>query len=175
MTQRSLREFSGVSPTWVQFQAAKRQYELRVGDAVAATLRWENAWGSLATGETAEGQWTLKRAGFLRPRVTVRVAGSDPDVAVLLLGWGGSGDVRLADGRQFLWAPTSFWHSEWAFTTSGGEPLLVFKPKFALMRSETEIEIKAQALSLPELSLLAILGWYLMVLINEEVAAAEIP
>jgi hypothetical protein len=175
MIFRSLREFADVSPRWVQPDVMDRRYELRAGDAVLGTLCWENLWGSLAKGETAEGRWTLKRAGFLRPRVTVRVAGSDAQAALVTLHWDGNGDVNLADGREFRWTRMSFWHSEWAFTTTGGEPLLVFRPKFAMMRSEAEIDIEAQALSSPELSLLALLGWYLMVLINEETAAAGIP
>jgi hypothetical protein len=175
MRFRSLREFADVSPRWVQPDVLDRRFELRAGDTVLATLCWENSWGSLATGETAEGRWTLKRAGFLRPRITVRVAGSDAEAAVVTLQWSGNGDVQLTDGHQFRWARMNFWHSEWAFTNTGGEPLLVFKPKFVMMGSEAEIEIEAQALSLPELSLLALLGWYLMVLINEETVAAGVP
>jgi hypothetical protein len=175
MKFRSLREFADVSPKWVQPDVIHRRYELRASDAVLATLHWENPWGSLATGVTSEGRWTLKRAGFLRPRVTVRVAGSDADAAIVTLHWGGTGDVRLADGHEFRWTHISFWHSEWAFTSTSGEPLLVFKPNFALMRMEAEIEIRGQSLSLPELSLLALLGWYLMILIHEETTAAGIP
>jgi hypothetical protein len=152
-----------------------RRYELRAGNAVVATLCWETAWGSLATGETAEGRWTLKRVGFVRPRVTVRAAGSETQAAMVTLDWAGNGDVQLADGHEFRWARMGFWHSEWAFTGTGGQPLLVFKPRFVMMRSEAEITVEAQALSLPELSLLALLGWYLMVLINEETAAAGVP
>ena len=152
-----------------------RRYELRAGDAVIATLGWETAWGSLATGETAEGRWTLKRAGFLRPRVMVRMAGSKTQAAIVTLHWDANGDVKLADGHEFRWTRMSFWRSAWAFTDTRGQPLLVFKPKFDMLGSKAEIEVKAQALSLPDLSLLTLLGWYLMVLIHEETIGAEIP
>jgi len=175
MKCRSLREFADVSPRWVQPDVTDRRYELRAGDVVVATLCWGNPWGSLATGETAEGRWTLKRAGFLQPRVTIRVTGSDAQAGIVTLHWAGNGDVQLADGHAFRWTRTGFWHSEWAFTSTGGELLVVFKPKFVMMGFEAEIEIEARALSLPELSLLALLGWYLMVLINEETTAAGVP
>jgi hypothetical protein len=175
MKFRSLREFADVSPKWHQPDAIHRHYELRADDALIASLRWERPWGSLATGQTAEGTWTLKRAGFLRPRVTVRAAGSDSDAAIVQLQWGGIGDVQLADGHHFRWTRVTFWHSEWAFTDAGGEPLLVFKPNFTKMRREAEIEIGPHSLALPELSLLSLLGWYLMVLIEEETNFAAIP
>jgi hypothetical protein len=69
MSLRSPREFADVSLRWVQPDVVDRRDQRRAGDAILATLRWENLLGSLATGETAEGRWTLKRAGFLRPRV----------------------------------------------------------------------------------------------------------
>jgi hypothetical protein len=175
MRFRSLREFADVSPSWVQPDVLDRRYELRADDAVIATLGWETTLGSLATGETAEGRWTLKRAGFLRPRVMARVAGSKIPAATVTLHWDGNGDVNFADGHEFRWARMSFWHSEWAFTSKDGQPLLVFKPKFVMLGAGAEIEIEAHALSLPELSLLALLGWYLIVLIHEETVAAGIP
>lgn len=175
MTFRSLREFADVSPKWVQTDVSHRRYELRARDVVLATLRWENPWGSLAAGETAEGRWTLKREGFLRPRVTVRVAGSDADAAIVALHWGGTGEVKFADGHEFLWTYMNFWRSEWAFTSTGGEPLFIFRPNLAVTRTEAEIEVGGESLSLPELSLLALLGWYLLILIHEETAKVGIP
>jgi hypothetical protein len=47
-----------------------------------AVLRWAKRWGSLATGESADRYWSFKRVGFLRPRITIREAGSDSNVAV---------------------------------------------------------------------------------------------
>jgi hypothetical protein len=175
MSFRSLREFADVSLRWVQPNVVDRRDQRRAGDAILATLRWENLLGFLATGETAEGRWTLKRAGLLRPRVRVRLAGSDAGAALAALHWGRDAVIKLADGREFRWTCTSFWHSEGDFTTTGGEPLLVFRPRFAAAGSEAEIGLEAHALSLPKLALLALPGWHLMVLSHEETAAAAIP
>jgi hypothetical protein len=176
MSFRSLREFPDLLPRWVQRDLADRRYELRAGGSVVATLRWERAWGSLATGETAEGRWTIKRTGFLRPRVTVREAGSETQVALVSLHSGGTtGEVKLADEHEFRWNGMTPHRAECAFTSVAGEPLVTFRPRFVMMQSEAEIEIEKRALALPELSLLALLGWYLIVLINEETVAAGVP
>lgn len=175
MKARSLREFADVSPTWVQTDPLRRSYELRAGDVVVATLHWTHPWGSLATGETGEGHWTLKRTGFLRPRVIARVRGADTDAAVVAMHPGGSGEVTLADGHQFRWTPMNLWRSEWAFTTNEGTRLIVFKPNLALARTEAEVKVEQHALALPDLSLLTLLGWYLLILTHEETAAAGIP
>ncbi len=67
MKARSLGEFGDDLATWVQPDPAGRFNELRSSDVVVANLRWENFKRCLATGETAEGRWTLKRVAFLRP------------------------------------------------------------------------------------------------------------
>jgi len=57
---------------------------LRAGDDLVATLRFQR--GSLADAEAEGHHWTFKRQGFWQPRVTVRLAGSDADVAVFRSG-----------------------------------------------------------------------------------------
>ena len=137
-----------------------------------ATLRWQKAFGSLALAETASGTWTFKRSGFLRPKVTVRVPGSETEVAVFTAGWGGEGTLSLPNGRSYHWQSTNFWQSKWAFTDEAGEPLVQFKAEFAFFKLSAEVNVKPGAVALPDLSLLAVLGWYLMVLLSDDTAGA---
>jgi hypothetical protein len=74
-------------------QSGKLASRLVADGQTIATLSWAKSWGSLATGESAEGEWTFKRIGFLRPRVTVRETGSDADLAVFSISWTGDGTV----------------------------------------------------------------------------------
>jgi hypothetical protein len=171
---KSIHEFANQELLWVQPKALQRTYELRAGDDVVATLRWEKAWGSLVTAVTAKRQWTFKRVGFLHPRVTIRQAGSESDLALVELRWHGGGDVQFANGRRFHWRNTSFWRGEWAFITLEGEKLIQFKHRFSLTKMKGHVEIEAGARALPELSLLAALGWYLMGLMSEDAAATTI-
>src|SRR6266849_9596869 len=82
--------------------AGKLASRLLADGEVAATLTWARSWGSLATGKSGGSEWTFKRLGFLRPRVTVRGTGSDSNLAVLSINWAGEGA-----GGVFRWRDVS--------------------------------------------------------------------
>ena len=137
-----------------------------------ATLRWREVFGSLAEGETTTGHWTFKYCGFFRPRVTVRPAGQDVDAAVFMrTQWGGSGLVEFPDGRKFRWFRTSFWSATYTFAELHGATLLQFQLDPNWLGTSAKLEIKPAAKGLPELSLLALLGWYLLILRNRNSSA----
>jgi hypothetical protein len=169
---RTIRDVAGEALRWAQPSAFKREYELRAGDEALATLRWQKTFGSLAVAASADGAWTFKRSGFLSPKVTVRRPGAEAEVAVLKPGWRGEGTLELAAGRRYQWRNTSFWRSEWAFTDEAGEPLVQFTPEFAFFKQAAEVKVETRAGSIPDLSLLTLLGWYLMVLMSEDAGAA---
>jgi hypothetical protein len=157
---------------WQQPHAHERRYELRSGDDTLATLRWEKGCGSLASAASADGQWTFKRVGFLQPRVTVRAFGSDAEVATFHPTWRGDGTLEFRDGRSVRWATTNVWHTEWAFAR-GGDTFLRFSPRgglSGLIKHEAQMEIVPAATTFPDLSLLALLGWYLMLLASDDAA-----
>ena len=86
--------------TWVKPRALRAEYQLIADGKALASLRWEKALGSLARAEAADGRWTFKRVGFLRPRVTVRAEGSVADVAMLEPG---TGILQFSDGHTYHW------------------------------------------------------------------------
>jgi hypothetical protein len=132
-----------------------------------ATLTWAKSRGSLATGESAEGDWTLKRLGFLRPRVTVREAGSDTDLAVLSMNWVGEGAVVFSDGETFQFERSGFWHPQWSMSDSRGGRLLLLKPDVGWKKKKADVQIEDAPTPSKRISLLAILGWYVLILISD--------
>jgi hypothetical protein len=163
---------AGQELIWTRVSKSPLVYELRAGDITVAALRWQH--GSLAEAETADGQWTFKRAGFWHPRVTVRVPGSDADVALFAANWHGGGSLHLAAERQFAWSAANFWHSQWAWKDAAGLPLMTFTSKRGTAPAEGQAEVALAALDLPELSLLAPLGWYLLLLQARDDQAATV-
>lgn len=164
---KPVAEFAGNTLTWVQHKALERSYELRYGGEIVASLRFEKAFGSLATAKSVDGAWTFKREGFLKPRVTVRTPGSEANLAVFHQNISGGGILQFQDGRRYLWRCTSFWGSEWAFLTAEEHRLVQFRLNASLFRSGAQTSILASA---ADASLLAALGWYLLVLTAEETA-----
>ena len=171
---KNLRDVISHPMQWMQASAAERTYELRAGDDVVATRRWQKARGSLALAESVEGKWTFKRTGFFSPRITVRAVGTESDIAVFTPdGFAGRGTLELADGGKFRWATMSFWRSQMAFCSEAGQPLVHYKPESALQLAAAKVEIEQAGAAIPELSLLVLLGWYFMLLMAEDSIATS--
>ncbi|HEU5099973.1 MAG TPA: hypothetical protein VFU22_13185 [Roseiflexaceae bacterium] len=154
-------EFVGQDITWLQPAPPVRAYELRVGAAVLAILRWHEPAGVLATATAADGRWVFNRE--LRPRSYIAVQAASADVAIFEHGWEG-GVLRFADGRSFRWGCNSLtMRSEWV--DEGPILRIVAKPGFPPAAGHLVIEPPAAAR--PELELLALLGWHLMLLAGD--------
>ena len=135
---------------------------------IYAKITWVKSWGSLATGESADGRWTLKRVGFLRPRVTVRIDGSQSDLAVVKMDWNGGGNVAFTDASSFNFIRAGFWHPELVLADSMGGKVFTMTPSTGLGRMGATLELENEAArSSWRTSLLAIVGWYLSVLVAE--------
>jgi hypothetical protein len=166
-----MRRISDVSDrplTWTQPRPRRREYELRAGEELVATLRWGR--GSLAVAEAAEGRWAFERAGFWRPRVTARRGEARDACAIFGLGWTGGGTLAVPEGRRFAWSPANIWHTHWAWRAADGGALVRFGSRQGLTRVEGEVEVEPAAVALPHLPLLVPLGWYLLVLLAQDTA-----
>lgn len=166
---RSISRLETSLLTWLP--VGRRSYQLQGGDELVATLDWSRPRGSLATGEAADGIWTFKRAGFLRPRVTVHIEGQETDLATLHLSRGRQGRLEFADGRRFTWGPTRARRQQVAFSDPDRNSVVSFLPRTKRFQYFAEVEIGPGQQGLTELSLLALLGWYRLVLQMEEDAA----
>jgi hypothetical protein len=166
---RPISETVGEELLWVQPAARRREYELRAGDDVVATLRFQR--GSLADAEAEGEHWTFKRQGFWQPRVTVRVPGSDADVAIFRPHWAGGGTLEFASGRTTRLSSANFWQSEWVWQEKD-QPLILFKGRHGIVKARGAVEIHSGSAGLPDTPLLVLLGWYLILLHADDSSAA---
>jgi len=155
---------------WVQPAARKREHELRAGDGVVATLRFQR--GTLADAEADGHHWTFKRQGFWHPRVTVRVAGSDDDIATFHPHWTGGGTLELADGTTLKLRSANLWQSEWVWLDKD-QPVVRFKGRHGIVKASGSVEVHTGAGGRADLPLLVLLGWYLILLYADDAAAAS--
>ena len=174
----TLNVTSGTRPFWCQPKALQRSFELREGNRLLGTLHFATSCGSLATASLAAGEWTFKRTGFLHPRVTVRRRGQEADLAVFRpKGWGVEGELRFAGGRSYGWKAANFWSTKYVFLDGSGKALVTFKSgaeesKWSdLFKCQALVEIDPSANELEELPLLVSVGWYLMILDQEDATA----
>lgn len=164
---KRISEFSGKPLQWKQPHVTSAAFELKSNEELLATLKFSNAFGSLATGECADGSWTFKRVGFLNTHVSIRVAGTENDIAVYRNStWSQGGTLELPDGRRIN-ANSNFWHSQFEFTGESGDPILRFT-NIGGFKLHAELEFLPPAALLTELPWIVILGWYLTVMMYHD-------
>ena len=164
-------ELIGQELGWVQPRALKMEYELRIGDMVAATLHFRSSFGSFATATSTEGSWTFKRIGFWQTRATIRASGAETDLAFFRnISWSGGGTLEFPDGRKYP-ANTNFWATQYEFKTEAGESLIRYKKIAAMLHLTCQVEISELARNVAELPWMVSLGWYLTVMMQMDSAA----
>jgi len=163
---------------WLQPKTLDRYYELKARQQLLARLTFRSSLGTLATAETADGEWTFKRVGFLNPRVTVRVAGIDTDLAIYQPKFWGDGVLTFKSGIAYAWKPVNFWRTDWSFFNAEEDEVLAFKSGVEQERLRDMFKTQYTLVRLgagPErelLPILATLGLYLLILHQEDAAAA---
>ena len=167
---KAIREAVGQDLQWSSKQVglfAEDEFELRAGDEVFALLHAREKGTDWTCGEAADGRWTLQ-SRYIGPGeiVVIRELDSQADIAVVKRGrkhglfQRGNDYLAFLDGRIVTWKKASKWHDEWDWVDSDDRPLIHFQRGHHMV-------CEPLALALPELSLLVIVGWYLMQLQEE--------
>lgn len=156
---------------WNRLRWYKKDFELRAGDDPVGKLSFRSLWSYRASATSADGTWTLKRIGFWRPVITVRVSGSDADFAVFRYKrWMDGGTLEFRDGRTFR-ITDKRWATRFEVLSDRDDALMSLRASAWTDRT-AEVELGPETTRLPELSLLLLFGWYLAVLTREEAAGA---
>ena len=166
-----IANFIGLPLQWDRTSLFKAQYALRSGEILVAALAFRSVWGTLATAQSGDGCWTFKRVGFWQTRATIRPCDSDEEIAAFRNNtWSGGGTLLFPDGRQYP-ANTNFWQTQYEFTTEAGDSLIHYRNR-GLFGSSAEVTIFPQAQEVPELPWMVMLGWYLVIMMQNDAAAA---
>jgi hypothetical protein len=117
--------------------------------------------------------------GFFRPHVTVRNAGSDDDLAVYRPKWTGTeGELAFRGGAIFTWTVANFWATRYEIKESSGLTLIEYKSGGKdgglkdFFRSQAHVTITEIGRRYPQVGLLVLTGWYLILLQQSDAAAA---
>lgn len=174
----SLPLLSSAPLEWVQPKTFQNRYELRSGENLAATLEFPKTFGSLAIAAAADGRWTFKRVGFFSPRITIRIEGQEAELAVYHPKWTGTeGKLQFASGETYTWKVANFWATQFVWL-AGDQQLILFRPGIEdasmsdWFKTQARVEIQPEVGSLSRVSLLILLGWYLMILKQQDDTAA---
>ena len=164
---KAIREAAGQDLQWIRTKWWKNEFELRSGDEVLAMLHAREKGTDWTCGEAADGRWALKSRNIGSGEIVVITElDSQAEIAVIKRGrkhglfQRDNDSLEFSDGKILTWHKASMWHDEWDWVDSEGRPLIHFQRGH-------HVVIEPLALSLPELSLLVIVGWQLMQLQQE--------
>ena len=157
----SLLEATSQDLKWKRVKWWQREFELRSGDVVLAKLYRQRGTPGVI-GEAIDGQWSFRRRSFWNRDIVVIELATQTEIAVAK--GGRKKSVTFADGRLFTFKKTSTWRHQWVWLDNVETPLVQFQ-------SNKHVILEPAALSQPELSLLVILGWHLIVLQQDAEAA----
>lgn len=156
---------------WVQPQTLKMHYELRSNEELVAKLAFRSVMGSFATAESADGCWTFKRVGFFQTRATIRVCGSDAEIATFKNNtWSGGGALTLADGREFL-VTTNVWQTKLEIQIASGEALIHLHTSGIWQNSAT-VTITQTGRQMPATPWMVMFAWYVVIMMQMDAGGA---
>jgi hypothetical protein len=170
---KSLKEAGQEHLNWMQPKTTHQLFELKFNDDLYGTLLFPKSVGSLAEAETLDGKWSFKRVGFFTTRITVRKMGEENDIASFKPNMmASSGVLEFADGKKFQWHAANFWETKFEFKDANGETVVTFRsgieePKLKdWFKTQARVEIPEHKNNLPELSIMVLLGWYLIIVLQ---------
>jgi len=121
--------------------------------------------GSFATAESGNGCWTFKRVGFLQTRATIRVCGSDAEIATFKNNtWSGGGTLTLIDGRELL-ITTNVWQTKLDIQTADGKVLVHLQTR-GVWQNSASVDVTPIGRQMPELPWMALFAWYVIVMMQ---------
>lgn len=154
-----------VNPKWT-----KRQYSLQEGGMEVGHLGFTGPFGSLAMARVAGRSYTLKRTGFLHPRITVRKAELEEEIANLRAEWGWGerkGTLEFMSGLSLVFLGPSLKHRRWAFLLNDREAVTFHRNPRTLGVSGT-CSVQGMPKGYDPL-LICLIGWYFIILaVSEE-------
>lgn len=167
---KAIREAAGQDLQWSSKKVGlfeKEEFELRSGDEVLALLHAREEGTDRTCGEAADGRWALQSRNLGSGEILV-IAEQDSQARVAVVKRGRThgpfrredDSLEFSDGRIWTWKKVGWWHEEWDWLDSEGRPLIHFKRGHV-------VALEPLALTLPELSLLVIVGWHLLQLQEE--------
>jgi hypothetical protein len=159
---------------WKQVAFGAREFELRAGEDLVGRLYWPKWLSDRAVAKCADGVWLIDRLGFFRDKVVATDMGSRGRVGTFVPNWLGDGKLSLVNGREYQWYRIKAFSNSWAFVDKNDAVLIEFHDWMRCFKHEAEVKLRMGVTSLPEISLLILLGWYLAYMNIQDAAAAMI-
>ena len=157
---------SGGELAWIPSSTLRRDCDLVAEGETFGQLRWQSAFRATAIAACTEATWQFQLEGFLfRQWVTIQRYGDLKPEAVFQAYPSFNGVLEFRDGRAFHF-DSNFWLTKWIWCDSEGLERIRMDRHLTL-RTEGSLHLPADSLTLTELPLLTLLGWYLIQIVTD--------
>lgn len=155
---------------WKQKGWLWRESQLLTGDdEVVATLRRPRWWSRAVEVDGIGMRWQMERRGFWRQRIEITSLGTGESPARFDYRWTMTGGtLTFANGTSYVWKQGNLWGTKWVWTDAQGTPVMGFQTG-GVFRLGSDVHLDPNS---PAQTLLVFLGWYLILLHTEDVAAS---
>ncbi len=166
----SLRDCTGQELTWVRPRLLENKYELRLGNQGLASLTRRGFLKQISLAEAEGQQWRFKRRSGWKTNLAIYAGGNElpneAPLASLQRRWNGQGELIFRDNHGYSWQSTrsGLWSRSWFWTGPDGSILS--------MKKKRVLEIAPEARMLPDLPLLVLFSFYLILVMEDDAAAA---
>ena len=178
---KSIRNVGEEQLNWIQPKALEQTFELRGDEDLYASLIFPKSLGSLAEAEASNGKWTFKRVGFFNVTITIREVGKETDLAVYKpKRMSYSGSLEFTNSKIFHWQSSNFWSTKFEFQDANNNTVVAFRsgieePKLKdWFKTQARVEFSEEAKKYPELELLILCGWYLIIALQLDSSAGAV-
>jgi hypothetical protein len=151
-------------------RGVKRHYTLDMGAHGKATIQYQSAFCKNAIGFINEDKWKFTRKGFWKRELEIEADQSPYTKTNIKFGWGNKMTLRAPDNNQYHFKSTGFWRTRWIWSDAAGKQLMEIKSN-GYSRSRRGLVTLNQPWS-PTLSWLLMVGWFQLVIWEEQTAAA---
>lgn len=148
----------------------KRHYTIDLGASGTATIQYQSTFCKNAVGFINDNEWKFIRKGFWKKELEIKPEQSPFSKTLIKFGWGNKMTLRAPDNNQYHFKCMGFWRKRWIWSDAAGRQLMEIKSN-GFSRSRRGIVTPLQPWS-PTLSWLLLVGWFQLVLWEEQAAAA---
>lgn len=164
----SLKTFEFIELTWFRKDSFGRDLTLKFDDEVLANLKFPSIFSYKAKGETSVGNWVLKKKGFFKP--TINIYHKDGKQVLMSFPYnfnkGTQKPITFPSLNIYQWKRVSMWTGTHGWYMNDE---LIFEFKMIISFRKKTISTSFKKANLPEedLSVLLLLGTYLLVITQQ--------
>lgn len=145
-----------------------RKHTLHVGDKIHGILVLPKKTSqSIAVASTAQDTYHFLKKGFLKPEIHII---KDIDLVeagtMTLSGNLSRGKLTMANQAEYTWRRPSVWKYYYEMRNANQELICSFHYRLRALKGTLQIEVTETPMQEEERSLLLLIGWYLMFLVQ---------